>query len=84
MPGKRPISVGRAIAFGLLWVNGPIFPIMFGVPFLLFYGWMKLEGGLRFPGFANITLVLVILSSGFVLAWLWWSVTVPKWRVVGV
>ena len=75
----RSISVGRAIAVGLVWVNGPI---MFGVPAFTFFVAREILG--RAHHFSDIVVTVVSLAGlpvGFVLAWLWWSVTVPAWRL---
>ncbi len=78
----RKISVGRAISIGLLWVNGPIFPIMLGIPALTFFVLHPTPGeASSFGSIAKVVIAVVSIPAGFVLAWLWWSLTVPKWRL---
>ncbi len=60
------ISAGKAVALGHLVVNLPVLVIMLGFAFI----------GLAFiPKFW-----LILFVVGFVLAWLWWSFAVPRWR----
>jgi hypothetical protein len=63
-PGLTP---ERAVLFGHLVVNLPVVGII-GSGYLLGYS-------LGNPIWAMIGMLL-----GVVLAWLWWSVSVPKWR----
>ena len=75
----RRITVGHAISVGLLWVNGPVFALLFGVPALT---WYVVLGGARTLGTASHAIAfLVSILVGFVFAWTWWSITVPKWRL---
>lgn len=73
---KTTISVTRAIWVGLIAVNGPVLLIMFG-PLLLF-GQMVNQGTIART---YNWLGLIVLAVGFVLAWLWWSISVPRWRL---
>tara|TARA_R110002072_G_scaffold237139_1_gene394625 strand:- start:222 stop:566 length:345 start_codon:yes stop_codon:yes gene_type:complete len=60
----------KAIVIGLLTVNIPVLILMVCPLFLL----------LQFnpePG----ALGVIVFFSGFVFAWLWWSLSVPKWRL---
>lgn len=66
----KRIGVRTAIWVGLLWVNLPVLPLMF-VPLLLITLWMEA------PGYW----ALAAWAGGFVAAWLWWSVNVPRWRL---
>jgi hypothetical protein len=80
----EPVSNGRAIWIGTLWVNKPVMAIMFG-------GW-----GLEFAfvsfvapyvpqatisPYVLIPLLGILLVAPWVLAWTWWSYNVPKWRL---
>jgi hypothetical protein len=65
---KPSMSVGKAILIGQLLVNVPVFIIMIGLTALTVILTKNLIMGL--PGFI----------VGFVIAWLWWSFTVPRWR----
>lgn len=60
------ISAGRAVFIGHLVVNIPVLVIIIG---------FILGGRIIAP-----TLWLLFLPFGFILAWLWWSFTVPRWR----
>jgi hypothetical protein len=72
---KSTLSVGRAILIGLLVVNGPVFTLLFG-PLFVF---VQLEDkGIVGRSYNWVGLVVIVVS--FVLAWLWWSVSVPRWR----
>ncbi len=64
-----PISAGRAVAYGLLVVNGPVLALMLGGIWL----GARLSAGA--PSGTGLGFVV-----GFVLAWLWWSLSVPRWR----
>ena len=79
----EPISNGRAVWIGTLWVNIPVLAIMFG-------GW-GLEYAIAsfvtpyMPRTINpyvlIPLFGIWLVAPWVLAWTWWSFNVPKWRI---
>jgi hypothetical protein len=70
------VSVKQAVRRGLLIVNGPVLLFLLG-PVAVFaylvhhkvisqkYNW----------------LALLFFAAGFVLAWLWWSLSVARWRV---
>ena len=63
------LSAGRAVAYGLLVVNGPVLVLMLGGLWL----------GARLSAGAPSGTILGF-AVGFVLAWLWWSLSVPRWR----
>ena len=65
-----------AIAVGLLFVNTPVLIIMLG-PLWVFAA--AIENGHIDRSYNWVGLVVFV--SGFVFAWLWWSLTVPRWRV---
>lgn len=67
------MSVRKAIFVGLLWVNGPIFPFLLGMPALAFV----LMATFDLP----LYLLWVGIGTGFIFAWLWWAISVPKWRL---
>ena len=56
----------RAVRIGLLVVNGPILVLLF-VPYLFLS-----ERGGAWPAIA--------VAIGFVAAWLYWSLAIPRWR----
>ena len=64
------ISVAHAIRAGLFWVNGPVLFMLFGPLFAV----TRL---MPQPGYWG----LGAFVGGFVAAWLWWSITVPRWRL---
>src|SRR6266571_7761474 len=63
------LSAGRAVAYGLLVVNGPVLGLLLGGPWL---------GATASAGALAGT--MIGFAVGFVLAWLWWSLSVPRWR----
>lgn len=64
------ISVARAVLIGTLIVNGPVFALLaVGV----------VVATLLTPQIGNWAVVALVI--GFALAWLWWSLTVPHWRL---
>src|SRR5262245_49022892 len=67
---SQQIGVARAIWTGLFWVNGGVLLLLFGPLFLV----ARL---MPQPGYWS----LAALIGGFVAAWLWWSVAVPRWRL---
>jgi len=73
---KGTLSVRQAIRRGLLVVNGPVLALLFG-PLAVFVLLIKHQVIARQYNWVG----LPIFVAGFVLAWLWWSVTVPRWRI---
>jgi hypothetical protein len=68
-PTRHPISIFAAIAFGHLVTTVPIL-LGFGIPlFLLLWS--------RNPFYFKLLCGLLL----FVVAWLWWSFIVPRWRM---
>lgn len=70
------ISVGKVIWIGLLVVNGPVFLLMFGPPATFVY--------LQDHGFITKShdwIGMVLFLCGVAVAWLWWSLSIPKWRL---
>jgi hypothetical protein len=75
----RPISVEQAISRGQRIVNLPVFGFL-ATPLaicLIFSNWLKLQLGAR----AYDIMFICAVVGGFIAAWLWWSITVPKWRL---
>jgi cation transport ATPase len=60
------LTARKAVALGHLIVNIPVLVIILG---------FSLVGWVFFP-----TFWFIFLLVGFVLAWLWWSFAVPRWR----
>lgn len=79
------ISIGRAINIGLIWVNGPVMLFLIGTPALALVGVPMLLKVLDVPTTSASAFVagatVPSLVIGFVGAWTWWSVTIPKWRL---
>ncbi len=64
------MSVGRAVLIGRIVVNGPVFLFLMGafaVPIVLI------------PRLGAWVAVIFVLF--FSLAWLWWSLSIPRWRL---
>ncbi len=64
------ITVMQAIHRGLNFVNGPVLLLLIGPAALV--TWL-------FPHAA--TLGWASMAGGFIAAWLWWSWSVPRWRL---
>ncbi len=70
-------SIFTVISIGLLVVNGPVL-LLLGCPLLIFGQFVK--SGEISSAYNWLGLPVSILL-GFILAWLWWSLSVPKWRL---
>ena len=70
------MSVTKAIVVGLLFVNGPVTILMVAPTAAMVYA--NRYGLIQWDGNWQIIPAFLI---GFVMAWLWWSITVPKWRL---
>jgi hypothetical protein len=74
------VGIGRAIATGLVWVNGSAllgFVLPWGLMGLAAYlGWLE-----RFDGSTVLTGVIALLILSFITAWLAWSLQVSRWRL---
>ncbi len=77
----EPVSIGKAIRRGLVWVYGPFFPLMLGLPFLLVMGFFERAKYVAMPEEADIFVYLIAGIAGITAPWLWWSYSVPKWRL---
>jgi len=67
---NKELSIGRVATVGRIVVNCPVFLLLFG-PGVATWKLMPTSG----------TWILSAFVAGFVLAWLWWSFSVPRWRV---
>jgi hypothetical protein len=65
---RQPMSNAKAIAIGSLVVNGPVL-FLLCAPVVIY---------ILAPRFAWVTFAYPLF---FVGAWLWWSLTVPRWRI---
>jgi len=73
---RGSVTIGKAIWRGLLLVNGPVFVLLVG-PLATFA--LLVETGVVARDYNWIGIAL--FPAGFVLAWLWWSFAVPRWRL---
>ena len=67
------ISIKKAIYIGMLWINLPVSILMVGIPFVTLFLTFKF----------NIPPLSILFGFivGFILAWTWWSLTTPRWRI---
>jgi len=70
------VSNKQLITTGTLWVNVPVMVLLFGGTAGA-AGLLHLAYPAGSPGLDGI----VAFAVAFVLAWLWWSVNLPKWRI---
>jgi hypothetical protein len=70
------MTVSRAINIGLVWVNGPAMLLLFG-PLFVFTRLRNADFITREHNWVGLPVFL----GGFVLAWLWWALTIPRWRL---
>jgi hypothetical protein len=75
----RNTSVRKAINIGLVTVNGPVLPLLLA-PMLIVLPHMSQIERSQGLGFA-ILLFFGSFISGLPIAWAWWSVSVPRWRL---
>src|SRR5918999_5774703 len=70
------MSVAKVIWVGLLVVNGPVLLLLCGplAAFAYAVDHGVIPRSLNWVG-------LPVFVGGFVAAWLWWSLSVPKWRL---
>jgi hypothetical protein len=73
------MSVTKAICWGLLVVNGPVAAFLFGP--ILGYDAALRHGMVGLPRQDQNELGFLVMAFGFVLAWLWWALAVPHWRI---
>ena len=75
----KKISASAAVWAGQAWINLPVFVFIFS-PICLFcllaFPWLN-----RQSGFVAGPLLICLFLLGIGLAWLWWSVMVPRWRI---
>jgi hypothetical protein len=75
----KKLSIGLAIAVGTLWVNIPVLPLMFA-PVTAYFILASRSSNHQPSGF-EMLLALSFFCLGFALAWSWWSLMVPQWRL---
>ena len=66
---SESVSMEKAIRTGLLVVNAPVMVLLVG------------PGAAAHYLVSKTPIVITAAAIGFVLAWLWWSVSVPRWRL---
>ena len=77
----RPlVSIDVAIRRGLFYVNGPVAILLFLPMCLSLAFFHHLTRAFNSEAYAFIASCGAFLV-GFVLAWLWWSYSVPRWRI---
>lgn len=69
---QRKLSVRQALFLGQTIVNGGVFIIMISVWVLSFV--LVLKAGL------SLWIALVGIFAGPLVAWIWWSFSIPRWR----
>ena len=65
---QRSLSPFLAVTVGTLVVNGPVFALLFGPALLA--TWL-----------GRIDALFWVLPLSFIAAWMWWSFSVPRWRL---
>jgi hypothetical protein len=77
---RKGRGVWKAIAFGLLWVNGPVIPLIACIPIVLLIGFTDIG----VTGIRNVAAAIMFVGAfliGFVAAWSWWALMAPRWRL---
>ena len=75
----RTTSVGLAIAIGTAWVNLPVLPLMLAPLSVYASRVPRTVDADALPGALAGTLGSFL--AGFVVAWLWWALMLPRWRL---
>ena len=75
----KKLSASVAIWAGQAWINLPVFLIIFAPVALL--GLLALPWLNRQPGAIAGPLLVCGFLLGVGLAWLWWSLMAPRWRI---
>ena len=75
----KRVSIDNAILIGTLWVNIPVLPLMFA-PLALLFRFSPPDTGQPHTPLMLVSMAALFLF-GFLAAWSWWSVMVPRWRV---
>jgi hypothetical protein len=83
VPPQERLEVAACIAQGERRVSWPVRGIMIGgYAFIIFFlNNPALPHGGRLPPAIDLTASIIMFATPFVVAWLWWSVSIPKWRI---
>ena len=73
------ITVNQAIGIGMLVVNVPV-PALICAPMWALVPYASRIGNARGLGIA-VLLFCISFAAGIAVAWLWWALAVPKWRL---
>jgi hypothetical protein len=77
----EPVTIKQAIAKGLAWVYGPFLPLLIGIPLLLIFAVLVMGTVADLPSWLMNSVYLLALFFAIAAPWLWWSYSVPKWRL---
>lgn len=67
------MSISKAIWIGILAVNGPVLILIYGI---MFGGMFLAEKGVLPSHFFLLSVLL-----GPLIGWIYWSITIPIWRI---
>ena len=70
------MTPSKAVRLGILWVNGPVLLFLLG-PSIIF----SILASRRIIAHSHLWLGAPVFLSAFAMAWLWWSLSVPRWRL---
>jgi len=70
---EKQMGVGTAVLIGHLITTLPVFIFICGLTFLGVFVVLSVFS-------SNLVLVFGFLLLGFIMAWTWWSLLVPRWR----
>lgn len=73
--------MARDVWYGTLLSTVPGMALMLGGWWLEWLFVERYNPRLNLGAFLNITVAALALVAPFVLAWLWWSIVIPRWRV---
>lgn len=75
------VTVNAALRRGHFLVNGPVVILLLAGFLTLAYAINLVPAGGGLEDFAKLIAAPVGMILAIVPAWIWWSVTVPKWRL---
>ncbi len=77
LPSDRPLTPEVAVRRGHLFITLPVFAIMFGLWGILA---ALLPNGPLPRGVLGLASAIAIPIGPPIMAWVWWSFAVPRWR----